>query len=106
MRVLMRAYRREKAQGREHPEWFNWVKQYVDWLILQQREDGSFPRRWEAGSSEVAEPSGTSSYCPVPLLVIMSEETGDPKYKAGGHSRGRIHLDEFRSAGAFRRRRD
>ena len=81
MRVLMRAYRREKSQGREHPEWFNWVKQYVDWLILQQRADGSFPRRWMAGSNEVAEQTGTASYCPVPLLVIMSEETGDPKYK-------------------------
>lgn len=81
MRVLMRAYRRERARGREHPEWFNWVKTYVDWLVLQQREDGSFPRRWKSGTSEVAEPTGTASYCPVPLLVIMSEETGDPKYK-------------------------
>ena len=81
MRVLMRAYRRERAQGRKHPEWFSWVKSYVDWLILQQREDGSFPRRWKPGTGEVVEPTGTTSYCPVPLLVMMTEETGDPKYK-------------------------
>ena len=81
MRVLMRAYRRERALGREHPEWFNWVKTYVDWLIQQQREDGSFPRRWKPGSSEVAEATGTTSYCPVPLLVIMTEETDNPKYQ-------------------------
>ena len=81
MRVLMRAYRRERALGRQHPEWFNWVKTYVDWLILQQRPDGSFPRRWKPGSSEVEEPTGTTSYNPVPLLVMMTEETGDPKYK-------------------------
>lgn len=81
MRVLMRAYRRERALGRAHPEWFNWTKSYVDWLILQQRDDGSFPRRWKAGSNEVAEPTGTTSYCPVPLLIIMTEETGDPKYR-------------------------
>ena len=81
MRVLMRAYRREKSNGIQHPDWFNWIKQYVDWLIQQQREDGSFPRRWERGSSEVAEPTGTASYNPVPLLVLMSEETSDPKYK-------------------------
>lgn len=81
MRVLMRAYRRERALGREHPEWFNWVKSYADWLIQQQREDGAFPRRWKPGSNEVAEPTGTTSYAPVPLLVIMSEETGDSKYK-------------------------
>jgi hypothetical protein len=81
MRVLIRAYRRERTLGHEHPEWFSWVNTYVDWLMLQQREDGSFPRRWVAGSDEVAEPTGTTSYCPVPLLVMMSEETGDPKYK-------------------------
>jgi hypothetical protein len=81
MRVLIRAYRRERALGRQHPEWFSWVKSYVDWLILQQREDGSFPRRWKPGSNDVAEPTGTTSYCPVPLLVMMTEETGDAKYK-------------------------
>jgi hypothetical protein len=81
MRVLMRAYRRERSHGYEHPEWFSWVKTYVDWLLLQQREDGSFPRRWVPGSDEVAEPTGTTSYCPVPLLVMMSEETADPKYR-------------------------
>lgn len=80
MRVLMRAYRRERALGREHPEWLAWVKTYVDWLVGQQREDGSFPRRWKAGSNEPEEPSGTTSYAPVPLLVLMSEETGDPRY--------------------------
>lgn len=81
MRVLIQAYRREHALGRQHPEWFNWVKTYLDWLVLQQREDGSFPRRWKPGSSEVVEPTGTTSYCPVPLLVMMTEETGDSKYK-------------------------
>ena len=90
MRVLMRAYRRERVHGYQHPEWFNWVKAYVDWLIQQQREDGSFPRRWKLGSNEVAETTGTTSYCPVPLLVIMSEETGDPKYKQSA-----IHAAEY-----------
>jgi len=80
MRVLMRAFRRERALSREHSEWFNWVKSYVDWLIMQQREDGSFPRRWKSGSNEVAETTGTTSYCPVPLLVMITEETNDPKY--------------------------
>ncbi len=80
MRTLVRAYQREKNLGRDNPEWFNWVKKYVDWLLLQQREDGSFPRRWEKGTSVVAEPTGTTSYAPVPLLVLMTEVTGDQKY--------------------------
>jgi hypothetical protein len=80
IRVLLRAYRRERTLGRDHPDWFAWVKAYVDWLVQQQREDGSFPRRWKPASNEPAEPSGTTSYAPVPLLVLMSEETGDPRY--------------------------
>src|SRR5512138_382312 len=56
MRVLMQAYRRERARGRLHPEWRAWVTSYVDWLLKQQRPDGSFPRRWKPGTSEVAEP--------------------------------------------------
>jgi hypothetical protein len=90
MRVLMRAYRREKSLGRQHPEWFLWVKSYVDWLILQQREDGSFPRRWKPGSNEVEEPTGTTSYCPVPLLVMLMEETNDKKYLQSA-----IHAAEY-----------
>ena len=82
MRVLMLAYRRELAHGRPHPEWLAWVKSYSDWLIQQQREDGSYPRRWKPGSNEVAEPTGTGSYNVVPLLVIMTEITGDQKYQA------------------------
>lgn len=81
MRVLMRTYRRERAFGHQQPEWFTWVKNYIDWLLLQQRSDGSFPRRWKPGTNEIAEPTGTTSYCPVPLLIMMTEETGDPKYK-------------------------
>ncbi len=101
MRVLMRAYQREKTQGRQHPEWFNWIKQYVDWLIQQQRPDGSFPRRWEHGSSEVAEASGTTSYNPVPLLVLMTEETGDPKYEESAIRAAEYVWKNWGSRGVF-----
>lgn len=83
MAVLMRAYQRERALGREHPEWLNWVKTYADWLLAQQRADGSFPRRWKPGSSEIEEATGTTSYAPVPMLVLLSEVTGDLKYRQG-----------------------
>ena len=49
MRVLMQAYCRELALGRPHPEWLAWVKSYADWLIQQQREDGSYPTAVETG---------------------------------------------------------
>lgn len=101
MRVLMRAYRRERALGHQHPEWFNWVKNYVDWLLLQQREDGSFPRRWNPGTNEIAEATGTTSYCPVPLLIIISEETGDPKYKQSAVRAAEFVWNNWGSRGLF-----
>ena len=52
MRVLMLAYRREKKLGHEHPGWIAWVRQYADWLIQQQRPDGSFPRRWKPSEQQ------------------------------------------------------
>jgi hypothetical protein len=101
MRVLVQAYRRERAHGRLHPEWFNWVKSYADWLILQQREDGSFPRRWKPGSNAVEEPTGTASYCPVPLLIMMSEETGDPKYRQAATRAGEYVWSNWGTRGLF-----
>ena len=80
IRTLIDVIRREKKQGREHPEWLAWCKQFGDWLIPQQRTDGSFPRSWNAGLGTPREESGTSSCIPVPLLVKLSEETGDQKY--------------------------
>ena len=82
MTTLMHAYQREQALGRAHPEWLAWVKSYSDWLVEQQRPDGSFPRRWKPGTNEVMEPTGTGSYNVVPLFVLMTQITGDQKYQA------------------------
>jgi hypothetical protein len=101
MRVLMQAYQRERDSGRQHPEWFEWIKKYVDWLMLQQREDGSFPRRWEPGTSIVAEATGTTSYCPVPLLLIMTEETGDPVYEQAAIRAADFVWDNWGQRGLF-----
>ena len=67
VRTLLDAYRREKRHGRERPEWLQRSQQFGDWLLSQQREDGSFPRSWHGGTGEVREVSGTSSYNPVPM---------------------------------------
>jgi hypothetical protein len=80
IRTLIDVIRREKKQGREHPTWMAWCKQFGDWLVPQQRADGSFPRSWNAGSGTPREESGTSSCIPVPLLVKLTEETGQQKY--------------------------
>ena len=101
MRVLMLAYRREAKLGHAHPEWLAWVRQYCDWLIQQQRPDGSFPRRWKPASNQAAEPSGTASYNAVPVLVLMSQETGDGKYRASAIRAADYTWTEYGSRGLF-----
>ncbi|MGI4878470.1 MAG: hypothetical protein ACRYG4_13395 [Janthinobacterium lividum] len=76
LRKLVEAYRREKALGRDHPEWLAFARQFADWLLPQQRADGSFPRAWKRGTSEVVEPSPSASYAPVPLLAELSGALG------------------------------
>ncbi len=80
MRTLVDVVRRERALGRPHPEWFSWVKAYCDWLVTQQREDGSFPVTYEGGTGRATGTLGVTTYAPVPVLVRMTEETGDKKY--------------------------
>ncbi len=101
MWTLLRAYRREQAHGYQHPNWFDWVKRYADWLILQQRKDGAFPREWKPGSSAVAESTGTTSYCPVPLLVLMSKETGNPKYEQSAVRAANYVWEKYGKRGQF-----
>lgn len=81
MRIMMDLIRREKANGREHPGWFKYAKDYTDWLMTQQRTDGSFPMTWADSTGFVKEgTTGVTSYAAVPLLVRMGEDTGDKKY--------------------------
>jgi hypothetical protein len=80
LRTLTLAYRRELKQGREHPEWLRWITDYADWLLTQQRADGSFPRSWKPGTSEIYNASGTASYAPPVLFVPLAEVTGERRY--------------------------
>jgi hypothetical protein len=78
MRIMMDIINREKSLGRQHPEWLKWAKDYADWLLTQQRTDGSFPMSWIKG--EVTDTAGSCTYAAVPFLVKMSEETSDNEY--------------------------
>lgn len=101
MRDLMYAYQRELEHGHPHPEWLAWVKQYADWLVQQQRPDGSFPRRWEPSSDQAAEPSGTASYNVVPLFVEMTKITGDARYEQSAIRAADYVWNDFGDRGIF-----
>jgi hypothetical protein len=80
-RTMVDLIRFERAHGREHPDWSKWVKDYCDWLLTVQRENDSFPANFQGGSGQpTGNSSGATSYGAIPILVRMTEETGDRKY--------------------------
>ncbi|HKO12425.1 MAG TPA: hypothetical protein VJV22_10670 [Acidobacteriaceae bacterium] len=101
MHTLMNAYLREKREGRDHADWLHWCQQLADWLLTQQREDGSFPRSWKNGTGAVNEESGTSSYDPVPLLVSLSKVTGNQRYFDAAVRAGEYVWDNYGKHGVF-----
>ena len=80
MRDLTLAYEREKKKGITHPEWLAWIKSYADWELTQQHADGSFPRAWKPGTSEVFSDSPSATYAPIVLLVPLARVTGEKHY--------------------------
>jgi hypothetical protein len=100
-RTLLDVYRREKQEGRDHPEWLAWCRQFGDWLLTQQRKDGSFPRSWHGGTGEVLDESGTSSYNPIPMLVKLSRETGQQRYRDAAIHAADYVWDSYGSRGVF-----
>jgi hypothetical protein len=55
--ALLKAYLREQKQGRGHPEWLAWCREFADWLLTQQQPGGGFPRSWKPGTGEVVSAS-------------------------------------------------
>lgn len=80
VKALLRAYERERQNGRPHPDWLEWARQFADWLLTQQQSDGGFPRSWVRGTGEVFSDSPNSSFNAIPLLVQMNRISGDRKY--------------------------
>jgi hypothetical protein len=82
LKALLRAYRREKAAGVTHAHWLRWAQSFADWLLPQQAAAGGFPRTWSFGKPTVTvgDASPAASYTAVPLLVLLSEETGQRRY--------------------------
>ena len=77
---LLAAYQREKKAGNDHPEWLKWIVADVDWIMAQQRADGSFPQSWQTGTTTPVQAAGAMSGAPVPILVKLSQATGEKKY--------------------------
>lgn len=82
LKATLRAYRREKAAGFDHPNWLAWSRSFADWLLPQQAPEGGFPRTWTYGKPtvEVSDKSPAASYNAVPFLAMLGQITGERKY--------------------------
>jgi len=101
MKTATRAYLLERQHGREHKEWLDWLVSFGDWLLTKQNFDGSFPRKFAAGSGEVMDPSPTTSYNVVPFLVLLSEASGAEKYLKGAIKAAEYAWAEGQKNGIF-----
>jgi len=101
MRSLVLAYEREKKKGIDHPEWLTWIKTYADWLLTQQREDGSFPRAWKPGTSMVLNSSPSATYAPIVLFVPLTRVTGDNRYMEAAIRAGEFVWQKYGLAGNY-----
>jgi hypothetical protein len=77
---LLEAYQREKKAGNDHPDWLKWIVNDLDWVMAQQRVDGSFPQSWQTGTTTTRESAGAMTMAPIPSLVKLGQHTGDKKY--------------------------
>lgn len=80
LKTMLKAVLREGPDSYNYQEYIAYAKSFTDWLLTQKNSDGGFPRKWEKGTGVIIDSSGLSSFNAVPLLLLMSEATGDPKY--------------------------
>ena len=81
IKATLRAYRREAIAGRRHESWLVWCRTFGDWLLAQQQPGGGIARAWIPATGQVAEPSQAASFNAVPLWLLLTDLTGDPRYK-------------------------
>lgn len=101
LKSLLRAVKREMAQGRMHEDWLTWAKSFADWLLPQQSAGGGFPRAWEMGTGKILDRSEQSSFNAIPYLLLLSELTGQPQYKAAALKAGEYCWNSGQYKGLF-----
>lgn len=69
----------EKKAGRKHPDWEKKVRRLFELFTQLQKDDGSFPRKFN-DNLKVKDNSGGSSSCVVPPLVMAYQYFGDKQY--------------------------
>jgi hypothetical protein len=79
-KYMLRAWKLEHEQGREHLEWLRWATSLGAWLRSHVLPDGGFPRSFGMGPDGTPDPSAEATYELVPFFVLLAQLTGDDGY--------------------------
>ena len=101
MKMLLKAIRYERKNGRDHADWLAWVQSFADWLVPQQYADGGFPRTWRPVTGEVVDSSAQASYNVVPMLTLLTELTGNQNYQKAAIKAAAYCWNSYLTNGCF-----
>ncbi|MET0714740.1 MAG: hypothetical protein ABWY57_07485 [Mycetocola sp.] len=73
-------WRWDATRGVDRPNWLRWAVEGGEWLVAQQKPDGSLPRAWIAGTGKVLDGSTSAAFAVVPFLVALSVASARPAY--------------------------
>ena len=79
MSMLMELLVAERDRGISHDDWLAWGHSHAEWLLAQQREDGTFPADWGTDGN-ISDPGGEKTYAPIPFFVRLTAFTGEPQW--------------------------
>jgi len=69
----------EKSRGRSHPEWEERIQSLLQKIITLQRDDNSFPRKFD-DNMKVLDDTGGSSSCAILPLTMAYKYFDEPEY--------------------------
>lgn len=98
---MFRGWREATDAGEQHSNWERWARELTDWILGQQRPDGSIPRAWKLGTTQITDPSGYSTFNAVSLFVEAFRAIGDEKYLSAAVAAGDFVWNAGQSIGVF-----
>ena len=98
---MLRAWRAARRAGVDHQNWLDWGVGLTDWILSQQRVDGSLPRSWVLSSDEIADPSGYSTYNAISTFLEAHSASGDSKYLDAAIASGQYCWNAGQRDGVF-----
>jgi hypothetical protein len=78
------------AAGQPKPTWLAFARNFGDWLVAHQNEDGSWYRQYDYTNSNALILSKNNTVDPIPLLIELYDATGDGRYRDAA-----MHAGEF-----------